>query len=231
MATWEKVNGPQVVPPVYEKKVGRPRKSRRKQPYEVKGTHGTKMSRHGVIIRCGYCKGENHNAKGCSLKQKGLRPHDIVPDVPPVAEEESFHNDNDNVDVPPYDVQLHEEIPMTANASQPTVLTQDSQQDSQPAMLLSQMTSTMLMRMMEQVNLVNSKFCNLIQAPSITNNIFLAGCAVRLLHSACWASASLQLHQLKPTGAKASCSNNSYQRREDYCKEEERSQGRQGCTT
>jgi len=136
MATWEKVNGPQVVPPVYEKKVGRPRKSRRKQPYEVKGTHGTKMSRHGVIIRCGYCKGENHNAKGCSLKKKGLRPHDIVPDVPPVAEEESFHNDN--VDVPPYDVQLPEEIPMTANASQPAMFTQGSQQDSsQPAMLLS----------------------------------------------------------------------------------------------
>ena len=60
--------------------------------------------------------------------------------VPPVAEEESFHNDNDNVDVPPYDVQLHEEIPMTANASQPAMFTQDSQQDSsQPAMLLSQM--------------------------------------------------------------------------------------------
>ena len=77
-----------------------------------------------------------------------LRPHDIVPDVPPVAEEESFHNDN--VHVPPYDVQLPEEIPMTANASQPAMFTQDSQQDSsQPAMLLSQMSSTMLMRMMD----------------------------------------------------------------------------------
>jgi hypothetical protein len=35
MATWEKVNGSQVLPPVYEKKVGRPPKSRRKQPHEV----------------------------------------------------------------------------------------------------------------------------------------------------------------------------------------------------
>jgi hypothetical protein len=34
---WEKMNGPEIKPPVYEKKVGRPTKSRRKQPYEVQG--------------------------------------------------------------------------------------------------------------------------------------------------------------------------------------------------
>ena len=59
METWERVNGPQVLPPVYEKKVGRPPKSRRKQPHEVQGGHGPKMSKHSVIIKCGYCKVEN----------------------------------------------------------------------------------------------------------------------------------------------------------------------------
>ena len=38
----EKVNGPQVLPPVYEKKVGRPPKSRKKQPHEVQGRIGSK---------------------------------------------------------------------------------------------------------------------------------------------------------------------------------------------
>ena len=31
-SNWEKMNGPNVKPPVYEKKIGRPPKSRRKQP-------------------------------------------------------------------------------------------------------------------------------------------------------------------------------------------------------
>ena len=34
---WEKVDGPKILPPVYEKKAGRPKKSRRKQPQEKQG--------------------------------------------------------------------------------------------------------------------------------------------------------------------------------------------------
>jgi len=33
---------------MYEKKVGRPRKSRRKLPHEVQEKEGSKMTRHGV---------------------------------------------------------------------------------------------------------------------------------------------------------------------------------------
>ena len=47
---WEKVDGPQVQPPLYEKKVGRPPKSRKKQPHEVQGKNGPKFSKHGVTV-------------------------------------------------------------------------------------------------------------------------------------------------------------------------------------
>ncbi|CAO1944571.1 unnamed protein product [Urochloa humidicola] len=134
MSTWEKVNGPLVLPPLYEKKVGRPPKSRRKQPHEVQGKHGPRMSKHGVIIRCGYCHKENHNAKGCFLKKMGIRPEDYIPDdATPVAEEHApqrQEENNFNVEAPPQGSQY---------------LTQEA-----PAMLMSQMSSTMLMKMMEE---------------------------------------------------------------------------------
>ena len=74
---WEKVNGPKVngpkvKPPVYEKKVGRPPKSRRKQPQEVQGKNGPMLSRHGVVIHCKYCSDANHNSTGCKLKKMGF---------------------------------------------------------------------------------------------------------------------------------------------------------------
>ena len=179
------------------------------------------MSRHGVIIKCGCYQGENHNSKGCFLKKMRIRPEDYVLNVPPVA---TRH-------LPADEVQLPEEISVNPT-SQPTCFTQDSQQQSsQPSLLLSQMTSTMLMRMMEEVNYVNSAFCKLIHAPSITNIILLEGCTIWiLLQSPCWASARLSLHQLKPTSATARSSYNCYQGSEGSCKKEEGSQSRQGCT-
>lgn len=60
---WTKTNGPAVQPPYYEKVVGRPKKSRRKSPEEK--ADGTKLSKHGVIIHCGYCRDPGHNKSGC----------------------------------------------------------------------------------------------------------------------------------------------------------------------
>ncbi|XP_066163390.1 uncharacterized protein [Oryza sativa Japonica Group] len=73
-ANWEKMNGPQVLPPVYEKKVGRPKKTRRKHPTEVQGKNGLKLNKHGVIIHCSYCHEPNHNKKGCPMRKKGIKP-------------------------------------------------------------------------------------------------------------------------------------------------------------
>ncbi|CAO2186353.1 unnamed protein product [Urochloa humidicola] len=72
-STWAAlVNGPEVLPPIYEKKVGRPPKTRKKQPHEVQGKYGTKMSKHGVEIHCRHCTGAGHNIAGCPLKKAGL---------------------------------------------------------------------------------------------------------------------------------------------------------------
>lgn len=66
------MNGPTVSPPVYEKKVGRPPKSRKKQPHEVQGKNGPKFSKHGVTIHCSHCLEANHNSGGCKLKRMGF---------------------------------------------------------------------------------------------------------------------------------------------------------------
>lgn len=71
---WHKVRGPEVRPSVYEKKVGRPRKNRRKQPQVVEGQHGPKMSKHGTIITCSYCGTQGHNRACCDMRKVEMRP-------------------------------------------------------------------------------------------------------------------------------------------------------------
>jgi hypothetical protein len=39
-----------------------------------------------VVIKCSYCKGENHNVRGCFLKKAGINPEDYVTDDPLQAE-------------------------------------------------------------------------------------------------------------------------------------------------
>jgi len=63
---------------MYEKKVGRPRKSRRKLPHEVQEKEGSKMTRHGVEMHCSHCKESSHNIAGCSLKRVGLTPKQLL---------------------------------------------------------------------------------------------------------------------------------------------------------
>jgi len=69
-SAWVKVDASEVLPPVYEKKVGRPPKSRRKQPYEIQGPSGPKLTKHGVIITCRYCGKSGHNRATCDLRKQ-----------------------------------------------------------------------------------------------------------------------------------------------------------------
>ena len=69
---WEKIDAHQVLPPVYEKRVGRPPKARKKQPHEVPGKNGPRLSRHGVTMHCSHCSEGGHNSAGCKLKKMGL---------------------------------------------------------------------------------------------------------------------------------------------------------------
>uniref|UniRef100_K3ZE85 MULE transposase domain-containing protein n=1 Tax=Setaria italica TaxID=4555 RepID=K3ZE85_SETIT len=77
-----------------EKKIGRSPRCRRKPPCEIQGTNGPKLSKHGVIITCSYCKQDNHNAKGCSIKKMGIRPEDYIPDEVEHQEHEDAEPEN-----------------------------------------------------------------------------------------------------------------------------------------
>ena len=81
------VDCPKVLPPVYEKKVGRPKKSRRKQPHEVTEQEGSKMTRHGVEMHCSHCKEAGHNNAGCSMKKLWLKRKATQPQSDAAAEE------------------------------------------------------------------------------------------------------------------------------------------------
>ena len=72
-STWDKVAATEILPPIYEKKVGRPPKSRKKQPHEFQGPQGPRLSKHGVTMHCRYCGDAGHNKKGCTLR-KGWCP-------------------------------------------------------------------------------------------------------------------------------------------------------------
>ena len=142
MSTWEKVNGPPILPPIYEKKVGRPPKSRRKQPYEIQGENGPKMSKHGVIITCSYCKGEHHNAGGYMLKKMGLRPDEHEPQM--VATEAVVNQEQSHPKADPATSQWFSQ-------GAPSSSQLFSQEGSTSSLLYPQLTSTMLMHMMDHV--------------------------------------------------------------------------------
>jgi hypothetical protein len=73
---WDNVvNCPKVDPPHYEKKVGRPKKNRRKQPEEIQSKKGgAVMTKHGVVIQCSHCGKRGHNKGGCEWNKAGLPP-------------------------------------------------------------------------------------------------------------------------------------------------------------
>lgn len=76
MTEWNHiVQCPNIDPPKYEKKVGRKKKNRRKQPEEKPSKKGgVKLSRHGVIIHCSHCGLAGHNKGGCSSYKAGMPP-------------------------------------------------------------------------------------------------------------------------------------------------------------
>lgn len=82
--SWEKVSGPQVLPPKYEKRVGRPTKNRRKIPIEIETASGTKLSKHGVSMTCSYCGIPGHNKSGCKLRKDGQMPPQQADGTEPV---------------------------------------------------------------------------------------------------------------------------------------------------
>ena len=65
---WEPVEATPILPPHYEKYAGRRKKNRRKQPEEM--ADGTRLSKAGSIMHCGYCREAGHNRGGCSKQAR-----------------------------------------------------------------------------------------------------------------------------------------------------------------
>jgi len=83
---WAQVIATPILPPLYEKCAGRRKKNRRKQPEESED--GTRLSRHGSMMHCGFCKEAGHNRGGCSkLKATIVRENEL-------AQEENTQQDN-----------------------------------------------------------------------------------------------------------------------------------------
>ena len=72
---WDRiVNCPTIGPPKYDKKVGRKKKNRRKQPEEKATTAGVQMSKHGTVIHYSHCGQSGHNRAGCPAFKAGEAP-------------------------------------------------------------------------------------------------------------------------------------------------------------
>ena len=96
---WPKTNGPQMLPPNYEKKVGRPGKKRKKNPLEE--DNGTRMSRHGIIGHCSVCNQPGHNKRKCpelgrgqpTTTQDPRAAHEVGAEQEPASEEAATEHD------------------------------------------------------------------------------------------------------------------------------------------
>jgi hypothetical protein len=56
---------------MYEKRVGRPPKARRKAAHEVGGPNGPRLTKHGVTMHCSHCGEPGHNSATCERKKAG----------------------------------------------------------------------------------------------------------------------------------------------------------------
>ena len=81
-STWQKIGGNVILPPVYVKKVGRPPKSRKKQPYEVQGSHGPRLTKHGIQMTCRYYGDKGHNRATCSTRKGQTSTQDTCTEEP-----------------------------------------------------------------------------------------------------------------------------------------------------
>jgi len=60
-------------PPEPRKQRGRPKKQRKREPYEQKPDESIKICRKGYNVQCGNCGKKGHNARGCSEPEHANR--------------------------------------------------------------------------------------------------------------------------------------------------------------
>ena len=118
---WEKMNGPEINPPDYQKHVGRPCKSRRKGPEGIICSNGgRRMSRHGVIMHCSYYGEPDHNIKGCKYMKAGLPPPNAQ--APPPQHDDNLETSQANMEQQPPPEQANMEQQANTSAETSTVV-------------------------------------------------------------------------------------------------------------
>jgi len=179
---WEKVNGPEVLPPVYEKKVGRPPKSRRKQPHEVQGKNGPRLTRHGVVIHCKYCGDANHNSAGCKFKRMGFSSEEakelVATTRATLAREAEQQATEATRNQQAQMSQEGQHYPTESHA-----INQELRQEGQPESM-TQASTTLLSQMLQEVIYRNSMHINNVSVTVCVNHLFVVGVSVYIIISA-----------------------------------------------
>ncbi|XP_057425855.1 uncharacterized protein LOC130719239 [Lotus japonicus] len=117
---WQPTNDPEILPPIKKRGPGRPKKLRRRDPYEETGS--TRLSRTIARHRCSRCGQHGHNSRKCPNPMESQEPEagqGSEPGAVPVAAETE-------------PVQTQEDASQVINA------TQDANFDDIPAMLREQ---------------------------------------------------------------------------------------------
>ena len=91
---WPEVSGDPIHPPPFKKMPGRPKISRKKSIDEIRTDpkDPTKLSRHGIRMKCTICNEYGHNKRGCHKKdnppqQSENPPHQQSEQPPPQQSE------------------------------------------------------------------------------------------------------------------------------------------------
>jgi hypothetical protein len=125
---WEKMNGVHVLPPLYTKVMGRPRKNRKKAPEEKEKNGAKVVTRGGLTMHCSICGKPDHN-------KKGHYKH--------VQKEQEVHHD---------DVQEEE---VDENYDDPNILHNIIHQQPDPTMDPTHVVETMVYKMGHEVFFLN----------------------------------------------------------------------------
>ena len=87
---WEPVEAEPILPPLYEKCAGRRKKNRRKHPKE--SSDGTRLSKHGSTMRCGYCRVAGHRRQKCKKYLEALaRENEVAAEADGGAADDAYH--------------------------------------------------------------------------------------------------------------------------------------------
>ena len=155
---WEKMDAPQVLPPVYEKKAGRPPKARKKQ------AHGRPpKTRHGVIIHCIHCSEAGHNKAACNLKKMGYSEEEAKTFI--AATQAALQKDAEEQAMTVAADQVNENEtpdPLNNSTTQPPPLED-----------MNQATSTVLSQMLGEVKFLTHVFFVVQCMPWILHSCFL----------------------------------------------------------